>query len=267
MAYSNSLVQKSEYASPIGPYFLVARFTSWPLECGPCRIGVMGKKAKLLIFERREVLLVFIFIILVAAASFTMGVKMGQQLSYKRQGIGLEDQKFVRLKSWLEEDADAPLQQAESTGIKAQDSLGAQHQKTLKEKFDQIIEQQKQVSASGETPSTLDRKQAGTTQALADTGKHKLAPSLAQALDSETYKGKWTIQLGSYQDVDEAQRFADGFKARGYRPIINEASIEGRGVWYRVGLGIFVTVPKAREYIGREETLFQGQDYTIVQLQ
>jgi cell division septation protein DedD len=79
----------------------------------------------------------------------------------------------------------------------------------------------------------------------------------------DQYRGKFTIQLGSYQSLDDAESFADGFRIRGYRPIINEVDIKKRGIWYRVSLGIFESVGKAKDYVIREKTLFKGQDYVI----
>ena len=40
--------------------------------------------------------------------------------------------------------------------------------------------------------------------------------------------GKYTIQLGSYNTVEEAKQFAEGFTVRGYNPIINEVKIEDK---------------------------------------
>jgi cell division protein FtsN len=78
--------------------------------------------------------------------------------------------------------------------------------------------------------------------------------------------GKFTIQLGSHRTLKEAEEFAEGFKARGYDPIINQIDIKGKGTWYRVSLGAFNTNEEAKSYIVREKTLFIGQDYTIVKM-
>jgi septal ring-binding cell division protein DamX len=75
--------------------------------------------------------------------------------------------------------------------------------------------------------------------------------------------GKYTIQLGSYNTLDEAKQFAEGFTVRGYNPIINEVKIEGKGTWYRVSLGVFTTVEEAKSYIKQEQSLFSGQDHVI----
>ena len=57
---------------------------------------------------------------------------------------------------------------------------------------------------------------------------------------TDEIKGKYTIQISSYQDEEEAQREArslldDGYKMAYYM----EAEIPGKGLWYRVGIGFF----------------------------
>ncbi len=76
-------------------------------------------------------------------------------------------------------------------------------------------------------------------------------------------RGKFTIQLGSYQSIADAQSFADGFRVRGYKVIVNEVELNGRGIWFRVSLGIFDSVSEAKSYVLREKVLFKGQDYVI----
>ena len=88
-----------------------------------------------------------------------------------------------------------------------------------------------------------------------------VAPQTSSPMD-----GKYTIQLGSYPSVEEAKSFAEGFTVRGYGPNINETTIEGKGTWYRVSLGLFGTVEEAKTYIKNEQSLFSGQDYVITEL-
>ena len=91
----------------------------------------------------------------------------------------------------------------------------------------------------------------------------ELNTPMPEASLRDQYRGKFTIQLGSYQSLRDAESFADGFRIRGYKPIINEVDIKKRGIWYRVSLGIFESVGKAKDYVLREKVLFKGQDYVI----
>ena len=205
--------------------------------------------------------------IAVASVSFIFGVKLGQELSYERHGITSKERKQVQLKSWLEEDLEGGEEELEPVD---RDSFGKKYEKKLKEKLEKMAEKTVVSPPKGKQKVAFGKKSAPQSPGKDKEGKDKEESllSLSQALgESVQYKGKWTIQLGSYQDGEDAEVFSNGFKARGYRPIINRVNLGERGVWYRVGLGVFSSVLEAKEYIAQEESLFQGQDFTIVQLQ
>ena len=63
--------------------------------------------------------------------------------------------------------------------------------------------------------------------------------------------------------MEDAEKFANGFRVRGYNPVINEVEIENRGSWFRVSLGVFDTIEDTKEFIIKEKSLFQGMDYVI----
>ncbi len=72
----------------------------------------------------------------------------------------------------------------------------------------------------------------------------------AQRLPTETVAdGSWTVQLSAYQDKTEADRFAAGLRDKGYAPFIVEATIAGKGTWYRVRMGRFGTKDAASRYM------------------
>ncbi len=208
----------------------------------------MSTKGKLFVFDRVEVLIILVLMILVAVTSFTFGVKIGQKFTYEAQGFSEEERQLIELKSAAEEDAEALTE----TKVN-EEQFKEISESSLKKKFDSI--------ESGElAPSTAP-------ETVKDNPVDQERNDLIKDLNDKAYEGKWSIQLGSYHSNEDAQRFADGFIARGYNPIINEVQIEGRGIWFRVALGVFDSVTEAKEYISQEAALFQGQDYTIVKLQ
>ena len=72
----------------------------------------------------------------------------------------------------------------------------------------------------------------------------------AQRPPTETVAdGSWTVQLSAYQDKTEADRFAAGLRDKGYAPFIVEATIPGKGTWYRVRMGRFGTREAASRYM------------------
>ena len=241
--------------------------TAFPCVSSYCRMGPMGQKmgkqSKLLLLNRKEVFLIFIFIICLVVTSFMGGVQIGQRLGYLDEEITVKDRELVQLKSWVEED----VEDGDEGDLKVdKDAVRLSQQKALKEKFEQIAKAESLTEGkSPKKEAPKSHKEAFLSMEGDSSSSSVLLPD--EGPQEKSYKGKWTIQLGSYKDIEDAQRFADGFKVRGYNPIINEVGLEGRGVWYRVGLGAFDNVAEAKQYITEEQTLFQGQDYTIVQLQ
>lgn len=212
----------------------------------------MDSKTKLYVFAKKEVALIFIFMILIAITSFVMGVKIGKNYSLEMAGITPADQKkVVELLSKKEEQLEDIKKNAEAHQVESSD-IESKLQEKISAEF------------GGDAPAhgTATAPAAGT-HAPMSTEPVKAGHG-AQSKDG--LSGKFTIQLGSHRTLKEAEDFAEGFKARGYDPIINQIDIKGKGTWYRVSLGAFGTNEEARAYIAKEKTLFIGQDYTIVKM-
>lgn len=208
----------------------------------------MDSKTKLYVFAKKEVALIFIFMILIAITSFVMGVKIGKNYSLEIAGITPADQKkVVELLSTKEEALEDIKKNAEAHTV---ESSEIEHK--LQEKIS---------SEFGSDPKENHEGAAPAHETNMSTEKSHDAPKIHDALS-----GKFTIQLGSHRTLKEAEDFAEGFKARGYDTIINQIDIKGKGTWYRVSLGAFSSQDEAKSYISKEKTLFIGQDYTIVKM-
>jgi cell division protein FtsN len=213
----------------------------------------MDSKTKLYVFAKKEVALIFIFMILIAITSFVSGVKIGKNYSLEIAGITKADEKkVVELLSKKEEDLEAIKKNAEAHTVESSD-----------------IEHKLQEKISAEFGG--DAKDAHQPAHGASHDAH--APNMSTektthevSSHKDALSGKFTIQLGSHRTLKEAEDFAEGFKARGYDPIINQIEIKGKGTWYRVSLGAFSNGDEAKTYINKEKTLFIGQDYTIVKM-
>ena len=208
----------------------------------------MESYTKLYVFAKKEVALIFIFMILIAITSFVMGVKIGKSYSLELAGVTPEDQKkVVELLSKNEESLEEIKKNEASHAVESGD-----------------IEHKLQEKISNEFGSGESHGQSAgnmSSEAHAPT-----APAGHQAEHKDALSGKFTIQLGSHRTLKEAEDFAEGFKARGYDPIINQIDIKGKGTWYRVSLGAFNSMEEAKAYTAKEKTLFIGQDYTVVKM-
>lgn len=200
----------------------------------------MEENNKVIIFEKKEIILILIFVMVLIVTSFTLGIRLGKKLAFNESGIKDEDVKTVELKSAAEEDAETTV----SEDSKLSDE----------EKLKKLMEESKsRLTEELEKFSTEDKVDAPAT------AKSELSPKASMI-------GKYTIQLGSYNSIDDARQFAEGFTVRGYSPIINEVRIEGKGTWYRVSLGLFNTIDEAKAYIKQEQSLFSGQEHVISEI-
>ncbi len=64
-------------------------------------------------------------------------------------------------------------------------------------------------------------------------------------------EGGFLIQVGSFKNQDDADRFVEELKARGHAAFRQAAHVPGRGVWHRVRIGSFKT--------GYEATLYKDK--------
>jgi cell division protein FtsN len=211
----------------------------------------MDSKTKLFVFAKKEVALIFIFMILIAITSFVLGVKIGKNYSMQLAGITPQDQKMVvELLSKKEEDLADIKSNSESHAVETSD-IEHKLQEKISEEFGAGPKEHKAASIGHESSANMSTEKG-----------HATASNMA----TDGLSGKFTIQLGSHRTLKEAEEFAEGFKARGYDTIINQIEIKGKGTWYRVSLGAFSTMDEAKSYTSKEKTLFIGQDYTIVKM-
>ncbi len=212
----------------------------------------MDSKTKLYVFAKKEVALIFIFMILIAITSFVLGVKIGKNYTLELAGVTSSDQKkVVELLSKNEEELEEIKKNSDGHNVESTD---IEHK--LQEKISE------QFGSPGQEHGTT----AASPNMSAENQKTSHDTHEVKTTHSDGMSGKFTIQLGSHRTLKEAEDFAEGFKARGYDPIINQIEIKSKGTWYRVSLGVFAGAEEAKSYIAKEKTLFIGQDYTIVKM-
>lgn len=204
----------------------------------------MDSKTKLYVFAKKEVALIFIFMILIAVTSFVLGVKIGKNYSMEMAGITKEDEKkVVELLSTKEESLEA---------IKANPEASTIESSEIENKLQEKISEEFGTGAAANTSHSAPNMSVK-------------APDQTPPANDEL-SGKFTIQLGSHRTLKEAESFAEAFRARGYNPIINQIEIKGKGTWYRVSLEAFNSQEEARAYVTKEKSLFTGQDYNIIKM-
>lgn len=72
----------------------------------------------------------------------------------------------------------------------------------------------------------------------------KSASSSQKKLSSEPY---YTLQVASFKDSREAERYARFFRDRGYFSQVVKVELPRKGIWYRVYVGKFRSLSEAKE--------------------
>lgn len=242
----------------------------------------MNDKSNFYVFEKKEVLLVILFVILVSVTSFLFGLKIGSSYSFESSGnssseqalLGEEGSKSVEFISKEEERVKELVNESEARDEK---SINEEIQESLKSKImNEFSDQNKkfldQGSGTQDSPKTevvenviennSVQSQDTAIEPTTNTDSEMLRDSKKK---NDSFSGKYTIQLGSYRTISEAKEFAEGFKVLGYSPVINEVEITGRGNWFRVSLGVFDNLATAKEYILQNKSLFAERDYVFIQ--
>ncbi|MBF0300325.1 MAG: SPOR domain-containing protein [Oligoflexia bacterium] len=245
----------------------------------------MDEKNRVFIFDKKELALIFVFMILIAITSFAFGVKIGKSFSLQKGGISFYDKEKVDLKSIEEERMDDVTKKMM---VSSREEIRPNVDKTykkLEEEFEKInrvaLEDGPQTTSNANEkiarsvssiPSNVSVTSSETANITAANSAPNNSVNSVNSVNSNNNiagagmgAGKYTIQIGSYQLESDAMKFADGFRVRGYNPILSEVRIPDKGVWYRVSLGSFNNISDAKDYINKEESLFQGQDYIITE--
>ena len=73
------------------------------------------------------------------------------------------------------------------------------------------------------------------------------------------HEGGYQLQVSSFRTTNEANGFADQLRARGHKAYVQEATVPGRGTWFRVRVGPFTTQHAAAAY----RTQFESKEHVV----
>jgi DedD protein len=86
---------------------------------------------------------------------------------------------------------------------------------------------------------------------LVKQGTPAETPAETPAVTETKPKGKFTIQVGSYQSSDEASAALSGWKKKGYSAYTAIGNIPQKGTWYRVRIGGFASREDAQKFLDK----------------
>ena len=225
------------------------------------KIICMSEKTNFYVFERKEIFLITILVILVAITSFLFGLKIGSNYSFEDSGYNGQDRGAISsqapkvdLTSTLEENVEAVTEIAEKKTIKRED-INKKIEESLKEKMlDEFSDADKKLNA-----------QPVVAKEVTETVVKDEAPVVKKeetvALKADSFSGKHTINVGSFPALTEAKDFAEGFKVLGFNPIVTERQVPGKGNMFRVSIGVFDSLAKAKEFVIKNKSVFAERDF------
>lgn len=234
----------------------------------------MDDKTNLYVFEKKEIALIFFFMLVIAIISFLLGVKVGGSFSYESVGLEQSDMREtnnIELKSIEEEKVNdlinAPKTEVNENGDKKE--LNQEIQDSLKKKMEQeFSEENKKYIKNKEAPekeaNNSEKTKKASIESVPVSEESEEGPSKNSkdgGVKSDGLAGKYSIQVGSYQSLSEAEEFAEPFKILGYSPIVSEDEVPNMGNWFRVSIGVFSSVNEAKEYVLKNKSFFVGKDY------
>jgi cell division septation protein DedD len=102
------------------------------------------------------------------------------------------------------------------------------------------------VAAPTESPEMSKPVPVPTAPPMTENKPTEAAPAVNQP--SVIAKGQFTVQVGSHNDVEEANAQAAKLSAAGFEPRIVSVDIPKRGRWYRIQTGSFGSRDEANRY-------------------
>jgi cell division septation protein DedD len=106
--------------------------------------------------------------------------------------------------------------------------------------------------AESETAKNKEQTSATTTtsekQTTVESDKEQATQKEIAALPKIDSGGKYTVQIGSFQEEVKAKQILESLRSKGYPVFIRQVEIPGQGTRYRARVGTFKTREDARLY-------------------
>jgi cell division protein FtsN len=138
------------------------------------------------------------------------------------------------------------------------------------EKTDKADKTDKAARSLIEKPSDLDRKPDKNIDKHIEKAIEKPAgdgDAVAEAPKADKPRPenpRFTLQLSSFQDKNEAEAFLSTMKAAGFAPYVTETQIAGKGTFYRVRMGSYRSMDAAND--AKAELQKSGKTASVMRL-
>lgn len=213
----------------------------------------MEQKQRLFIYDRKEMGILILLAGMVAVFAFTLGVHLGKKVEV-HQAAAPNPETPVTMAATVSDEVPNRqdlTEQAKGAPHAADESLNqAIHDEVTRTGVRLEVKRQvdlpKDVKSANGGATTLHA--AGTTSAVTDSSQ---IPAFARPAPT----GKYTLQVGSYPSISEAKDQTDGLEALGLKPFLREASLKGKGIWFRIFVGGY----ESKEAAEKAGVRYRGQ--------
>lgn len=189
----------------------------------------MDSRRKLFIYDRKEVGILILLGVGVALFAFTLGVHLGKQVVPKPIDLQAKEESVETLESAKTENPDRTEIDAEVKNVPG----------AVSEVLDQNLRDE--VARTGltiEKPKTLTLPSQTKKETHSAIQNKVISPVSSP-------KGRYTLQVGSYPNLKEAEPELLKLNENGLRPIVKEVELKGKGRWYRVVVGEYASARDA----------------------
>jgi septal ring-binding cell division protein DamX len=191
-------------------------------------------KQHLFIYDRKEILILMLLILMISLFAFTLGIHLGKRVGAKTF-------------SFRNKDA-APVQTVPDAIPNRQEFTehGKVNQQILEDTLNQELHDE--VTRAGialEHPVQVDLPKKTLFSQGGATSLNSSHPTHSPA--TAPVGRKYTLQIGSYPVLDDAKKQISEVEAAGLKPFLRETDIKGKGKWFRLYLDEFPTRKAAEE--------------------
>lgn len=205
----------------------------------------MEPKSELLVFSKKEIAILISLLVLVAAFSFTIGLRLGKTLGVVK-AIPEEHAPLAEKKEIV------PAHEAANGALDADEKAILDEEEGGKEAPKAESEKTATKTADPQHQQVQIAENHADTEFNEESTKHNVAVekpmpmSLPKEKKREASTGtRYTLQVGAHRTVAEAVKQVGELKHQELDAFYLEAKVPGRGTWYRVGIGLFSTKDEA----------------------
>ncbi|HSE84516.1 MAG TPA: SPOR domain-containing protein [Thermodesulfobacteriota bacterium] len=226
--------------------------------------------------RNNQILYLFLGFLVLFVLSFTLGVIVGKGLNNSEQRLTTREEKpseprhreaadsekeidtMTKEEATVEQTSPSSDEELEPRATNIIQERSAEHTQAPPERREEIVE------GSPDTPGPTEEKgvsetakikePASTTptigedNAKVEANKEQASQKGIAALPKIDAGGKYTVQIGSFQEEIKAKQVLESLGSRGYPVFIKQVDVPGQRPWYRARVGTFKTKEDAGLY-------------------